>query len=166
MIDLSKYSIFEIYVYFFKNANSFNLNLYKGVVYITLHMLYGVLLIASLLLITNINYLFIILIIVFINCFSIYKFKRCPLAEIERCNINFSCVDYIFKYLYSFAKNNKSKSIKKPQKRKKGNKSNVCFTHLKYNNIDEVSLENLVGISICIMCKIIIIMLYECLILK
>lgn len=165
MIDLSNYSIFEIYLYFFKNANNFNVNLYKGVLYITLHILYGCLILLSLLLITNINYLFIVYIFMCINCFVIYKFRRCPLAELERYNINFSCVDYIFKYLYSSVVTHKSKNKKKtkhpgnPTQNKK--KPNVCFKHLKYNNVDEISLENLIVGATCIVCKIMIIMIYE-----
>ena len=115
MIDLSNYSIFEIYSYFFKNVNSLNVNLYKGVFYITLHMLYGLLIVLSLLMITNINYLFIVFIIICINFFVIFIFKRCPLAELERYNI------------------------------------------------DEISLENLLICATCIVCKIIMLMLYQCL---
>lgn len=173
MIDLSNYSIFEIYLYFFKNANRFNLNLYKGVFYITIHMLYGLLIILTLLVIKNINYLFITYIIVCINIFVIFKLKRCPLAELERYNINFSCIDYIFKYLYIYILNNNSRLIckntstsNKNPKRNKKNKQYNYFKHLKDNNIDEITLENLMVCATCIICKIMIIMLYETFILK
>ena len=166
MIDLSNYSIFEIYLYFFKNINSFNLNLYKGVFYITLHILYGLLIILSLLIITNINYLFIVFIIICINIFTIFKFKRCPLAELERYNINFSCIEYIFKYLYIYNINKKTKSNKKAKEIKTKTKQNTCFKHLKYNNMDEVSLENLIICATFIICKLIILMIYDSLFQK
>ena len=155
MIDLSNYNIFEIYLFFFKNANSFNLNLYKGVFYITLHILYGLLILLSLILITNIHYLFIIFIIVCINCFGIYKFRRCPLAELERHNINFSCIDHIFKKTYQCFNLNIKKNTTIL------NKKNKCFKHLKTHNIDELSLENLIICATCIVCKIFILMIYE-----
>lgn len=171
MIDLSNYSIFGIYLYFFKNANSYNLNLYKGVFYITLHMLYGVLLLLTLFFITNINYLFMVFLITNINCFVIYKFRRCPLAELEIYHLNFSCIDYIFKNINKFLnfntqeieiKHNKKKKPNHKKNNKNNNKKNICFKHLKVNNIDEVSLENLVICASCIVCKIFILMLYNC----
>jgi hypothetical protein len=90
--------------------------------------------------------------------------KRCPLAELERYNINFSCIDYIFKYLYHSILNNKMKcdtptNPNNPKRNKKIRK-NAYFKHIKYN-VDEVSLENLIICGGCLVCKIIILMLYE-----
>lgn len=160
MIDLSNYNISEIYLYFFKNATSFNLNLYKGVFYITLHMLYGLLILLSLLFLTNINYLFIVFIIICVNCFVIYKFRRCPLAELERYHINFSSIDTIFNSFYKFF------NINIQDKNTIKNKKNMCFKHLKVHNIDEVSLENLIICATIIACKMFILMLIEPLIRK
>jgi hypothetical protein len=160
MIDLSNYSIIEIYLYFFKNVGGLNLNLYKGVFYITLHMLYGILILLSLLFVKNINYLFIVFIIICINCFVIYKFRRCPLAELERHNINFSSIDTIFNSFYKFF------NINIQDKNNIQNKKNVCFKHLKVHNIDEVSLENLIICATSIACKIFILMLIESLFRK
>jgi hypothetical protein len=155
MMDLSNYSIIDVYLYFFKNAGGLNLNLYKGVFYITLHMLYGLLILLSLLFVKNINYLFIVFIIVCVNCFVIYKFRRCPLAELERYHINFSSIDTIFNSFYKFF------NINIQDKNTIVNKKNVCFKHLKVHNIDEVSLENLIICATIIACKMFIIMLIE-----
>ena len=90
MIDLSNYNILEIYLLFFYNifTNKNNIDLIIGVIYITIHFIYVLLLTLVVLISSNILHLFMMIIIITINVLLVLFCRTCPLMLLELKYLN------------------------------------------------------------------------------
>ena len=150
MLDLKNYSIIEIYSLFFKNIfrGKINIDLYLGVFYMTIHIIYIILL--AYLLIFNYNFIHncVLFVIVYVNVIFILWLRTCPLVLIEKKYLNTSCLKTIF-----FFKKDKNKENK--DKKNKKNKEKVFSKYLDYT-LDETSLLGLSTLNMLICVKILI----------
>jgi hypothetical protein len=151
MLDLKNYSIIEIYSLFFKNIfrGKMNIDLYLGVFYMTIHIIYIILL--AYLLIFNYNFIHncVLFVIVYVNVIFILWLRTCPLVLIEKKYLNTSCLKTIF-----FFKNKKNKENNK-NKENKEKKEKVFSKYLDYT-LDETSLLGLSTLNMLICVKILI----------
>ena len=145
MLDLKNYSIIEIYSLFFKNIfrGKINIDLYLGVFYMTIHIIYIILL--AYLLIFNYNFIHncVLFVIVYVNVIFILWLRTCPLVLIEKKYLNTSCLKTIF-----FFKKDKNKENKEK-------KEKVFSKYLDYT-LDETSLLGLSTLNMLICVKILI----------
>ena len=92
MIDLKEYDLIQIYLLYLTKLFQcdMSLDLFLGMFYLYCHQLYLLCIIAMICFTTNINHLFMILIILFINLISIIIFKTCPIYLMEQKYLNTS----------------------------------------------------------------------------
>ena len=147
MIDLTNYNILQIYLLFITNIlqGVFNKDLFLGIMYITIHCIYALLIVYSAFINVNIIHLFMIVIIIIINVISILFLRTCPLFLLEKKYLNTSALNSflkIFKQKVGFTK------------RKKHLSKYLSF------HLDELTLEYLLVISLIYIIKILFLMVY------
>ena len=128
MLDLKNKTIFDL----FNNNISFDL------IIGTIHIIIAILIIITPLICSNIYYLFIMVILSFLNIVSILYVKTCPLFVLEYKYLNTTFIKLFFN---SF----QVKSI---------TKNRYLTKYLKFKQLDEVSLEFFIIISSIITIKI------------
>jgi hypothetical protein len=157
MIDLSNYNILEIYLLFFYNifTNKNNIDLIIGVIYITIHFIYVLLLTLVVLISSNILHLFMMIIIITINVLLVLFCRTCPLMLLELKYLNIYA-------LKSFLKLFKNTRIKQLNKKKPNSKSNSKYLS-KYIpfRLDELTLESLLFVSLIYIIKIMCLMIHH-----
>jgi len=157
MIDLSNYNILEIYLLFFYNifTNKNNIDLIIGVIYITIHFIYVLLLTLVVLISSNILHLFMMIIIITINVLLVLFCRTCPLMLLELKYLNIYA-------LKSFLKLFKNPRIKQTNKKKPNSKSKSKYLS-KYIPfiLDELTLESLLFVSLIYIIKMMSLMIHH-----
>jgi len=161
MIDLSNYNILEIYLLFFYNifTNKNNIDLIIGVIYITIHFIYVLLLTLVVLISSNILHLFMMIIIITINVLLVLFCRTCPLMLLELKYLNIYA-------LKSFLKLFKNPRIKQTNKKKPNSKLN-SKSNSKYLSkyipfrLDELTLESLLFVSLIYIIKMMSLMIHH-----
>ena len=92
MIDLKEYDLIQIYLFFIRNVLqcTVTLDLFLGILYLSCHCIYIMFILVITCFTTNVNHLFIILIVIIINLISILILKKCPIYLMEQKYINTS----------------------------------------------------------------------------
>ena len=92
MIDLKDYDLIQLYILFITKTLQCNMSmdLFLGMFYLGCHQLYVIFIITNICVTTNINYLFILLIILSLNLTSNIILKTCPIYLMEEKYINTS----------------------------------------------------------------------------
>jgi TM2 domain-containing membrane protein YozV len=92
MIDLKEYDLIEIYILFAREVFQLNMSmdLFLGMFYLGCHQLYVIFIIINICVTTNINHLFMLLIIVSLNLTSNIILRTCPIYLMEEKYINTS----------------------------------------------------------------------------
>jgi hypothetical protein len=113
MIDLKDYDLIQLYVLFVTKSLQLNmsLDLFLGMFYLCCHQLYCIFIITIICFTTNINYLFILLIIVCVNLISNIIFKTCPIYLMEQKYIN-TCLGQSTMKMYDISFNLVKQNIK------------------------------------------------------
>lgn len=153
MIDLSNYNILEIYLLFFYNifTNKNNIDLIIGVIYITIHFIYVLLLTGVVLISSNILHLFMMIIIITINVLLVLFCRTCPLMLLE------------LKYLNIYALKSFFKLFKKPRikhSNKKKTKPKYLSKYIPFI-LDELTLESLLLVSLIYIIKMMYLMIHH-----
>ena len=161
MIDLSNYNILEIYLLFFYNifTNKNNIDLIIGVIYITIHFIYVLLLTLVVLISSNILHLFMMIIIITINVLLVLFCRTCPLMLLELKYLNI----YALKSFLKLFKNTRIKQLNKKKPNSKLNsKSNSKYLS-KYIpfRLDELTLESLLFVSLIYIIKMMSLMIHH-----
>ena len=149
MLDLKKHSVSEIYSLFFQNIFQCKINndLCLGVFYITIHIIYIVLIIYNAFFTFNLINSCILLVIIFMNFITVSLLRTCPIVLLEKNYINTTYLKSIF-----FSKREKKEKNKKKKK--------VLSTYLDYE-LDEITLQGLITIGIIISTKILIMIIFN-----
>lgn len=159
MLDLKNYNIFSIYSLFIKNLGEYKLdrNLCLGVFYMTIHIIYILVIIYNTIFKYNIINSFILLIIIYLNFLTIFLLRACPITLIEKKYINTTCLKIIF-----YNENDKDKDDKNKDTKDKDNndkdtkdKSKVLSKYLDYK-LDEFTLQGLITVGLIVAIKILI----------
>jgi hypothetical protein len=147
MIDLKNHNLLSMYSLLFQNIyqGKVNIDLYLGVFYITIHVIYITLIVYNILFTTNITNTFILLIIIFMNFYAVFLLKTCPIILLEKKYINTTYLKVIF---YN-EKENEEKENEKKEKIK------VISKYLDYY-LDEITLQGLITSGIIISIKLLI----------
>jgi hypothetical protein len=151
MIDLQEYDLIQIYLFFIRKVFNcdVSLDLFLGMLYLTCHQLYIICNGLIICFTTNINHLFIMLLILWINVCAILICKTCPLYLMEQKYINTSYVISSMKIIgIPFS----------PVNNKKNNKQKYFTKHLDYC-IDELSLQMVFSCYILIVLKIMLLII-------
>jgi TM2 domain-containing membrane protein YozV len=113
MIDLKEYDLIEIYILFAREVFQLNMSmdLFLGMFYLGCHQLYVMFIVTIICFTTNIYYLFMLLIILFINLISNVIFKTCPIYLMEQKHINTCLFNSTIK-MYGISFNSVKKNIK------------------------------------------------------
>jgi hypothetical protein len=156
MLDLKNHNLLSIYSLFFQNIcqGILNIDLYLGVFYITIHIIYITLIVYNILFTTNIINICILLIIIFLNFYAVFLLRTCPIILLEKKYINTT----YFKVLFYNEKENEEKEneeIKDKIKDKKKEKIKVISKYLDYY-LDEITLQGLITSGIIISIKLLI----------
>jgi len=154
MLDLKNYNIFSIYSLFIKNLGEYKLdrNLCLGVFYMTIHIIYILVIIYNTIFKYNIINSFILLIIIYLNFLTIFLLRACPITLIEKKYINTTCLKIIF-----YNENDKDKDDKNKDDKNKDtkDKSKVLSKYLDYK-LDEFTLQGLITVGLIVAIKILI----------
>lgn len=152
MLDLKNYNLLSMYSLFFQNIcqGKLNIDLYLGVFYITIHIIYITLIVYNILFTTNIINIFILLIIIFLNFYAVFLLKTCPIILLEKKYIN---TTYL-KVLFYNEKENEEKENEEIKDKKK-EKTKVISKYLDYY-LDEITLQGLITSGIIISIKLLI----------
>jgi hypothetical protein len=158
MLDLKKHSVSEIYSLFFQNIFQCKISkdLCLGVFYMTIHIVYIIVIIYNLFFMHNLIYTFILLVIIYMNFLTVFLLRTCPIVLFEKHYINTTCLKTIFfsgKYENEKNKDNKNKD-KKDKKKKK-----VLSTYLDYG-LDEFTLQGLITVGLIVAIKILILSVF------
>jgi hypothetical protein len=148
MLDLKNYNLLSMYSLFFQNIcqGKLNIDLYLGVFYITIHVIYITLIVYNILFITNIINTFILLIIIFLNFYAVFLLKTCPIILLEKKYINTTYLKILF---YNEKENEEKENEEKKEKIK------VISKYLDYY-LDEITLQGLITSGIIISIKLLI----------
>lgn len=154
MLDLKNYNILSIYSLFIKNLSEYKLdrNLCLGVFYMTIHIIYILVIIYNTIFKYNIINSFILLIIIYLNFLTIFLLRACPITLIEKKYINTTCLKIIF-----YNENDKDKDDKNKDDKNKDtkDKSKVLSKYLDYK-LDEFTLQGLITVGLIVAIKILI----------
>ena len=165
MLDLKNYNIFSIYSLFIKNLGEYKLdkNLCLGVFYITIHIIYILLIIYNTFFKYNLINSCILLVIIYLNFLMVFLLKTCPIALLEKKYINTTCLKIIFYNEYDKdkkdvdKKNEKKDDNKNKKKNKKHDndkdKDKVLSKYLDYK-LDEFTLQGLITVGFIVVIKI------------
>ncbi len=150
MFDLKKYTVTEIYSLFFQNLcqGIINKDLCLGVFYMTIHIIYVLLIIYNAFFTYNLINTVILLIIIYLNSITVYLLKTCPLTLLEKKYINTTCLKTIFFDNYK----------EKKEKEKEKEENNGLSKYLDYK-LDDTTLEGLFTLGIFLSIKILIIII-------
>lgn len=150
MLDLKNYNLLSIYSLFFQNIcqGKLNIDLYLGVFYITIHIIYITLIVYNILFTTNIINICILLIIIFLNFYAVFLLRTCPIILLEKKYINTT----YFKVLFYNEKENEENEEKENKKKEK---IKVISKYLDYY-LDEITLQGLITSGIIISIKLLI----------
>ena len=160
MLDLKKYSVSEIYSLFFQNIFQckINIDLCLGVFYMTIHIIYIILIIYNAFFTFNLINSCILLVIIFMNFSTVSLLRTCPIVLLEKKYINTT----YFKSIFFSKREKKDKKDKKgkKEKEKEKEKNKVLSTYLDYE-LDEITLQGLITIGIIISIKILIMIIFN-----
>ena len=153
MLDLKKNSLFEIYSLFFKNIyqGKINMDLCLGVFYMTIHIIYIILVIYISLFTYNFNNTCILFVIIYLNAVTVFLIRTCPLVLLEKKYINTTCLKTIF-----FYKDEKKNKKDKKDKKDKNKKDKKVFSKYHDYNLDENTLQGLLTLGLFLCIKILI----------
>ena len=151
MLDLKKNSLLEIYSLFFKNIyqGKINMDLCLGIFYMTIHIIYIILVIYISLFTYNFNNTCILFVIIYLNSVTVFLIRTCPLVLLEKKYINTTCLKTIFFY-------KDEKKINKRDKRDKNKKDKKIFSKYHDYNLDENTLQGLLTLGLFLCIKILI----------
>ena len=153
MLDLKKHSVSEIYSLFFQNIFQCKINkdLCLGVFYMTIHIVYIVVIIYNLFFMHNLIYTFILLVIIYMNFLTVFLLRTCPIVLFEKYYINTTCLKTIF---FSGKYENEKNKSKKDKKKNK-----ILSTYLDYE-LDEFTLQGLITVGLIVAIKILILSVF------
>ena len=163
MLDLKKYNLLEIYSLFFQNICQckINMDLYLGVFYITIHIIYITLIIYNVIFTHNLTHTCLLLVIIYVNFLIVFLLKTCPIVLLEKKYINTTHLKSLF---FSKKENKKEKEIKdenkKEEKKEKRKKNNKFSKYLDYE-LDEITLQGLVTAGLIISVKLLTIFIFN-----
>jgi hypothetical protein len=149
MIDLKNYNILSVYSLFIENLcqGKLNFDLYLGVFYITIHIIYITLIIYNIFFTNNIINTFILLIIIYLNFLTVFLLKTCPVILLEKKYINTTYLKTLF-----YSENDKENDDKEKEGK---NKKKVISKFLDYD-LDEVTIQGLITAGLIIAIKLLI----------
>jgi hypothetical protein len=153
MLDLKKNSLLEIYSLFFKNIyqGKTNMDLCLGIFYMTIHIIYIILVIYISFFTYNFNNTCILFVIIYLNAVTVFLIRTCPLVLLEKKYINTTCLKTIF-----FYKDEKKNKKDKKNKNKKDKKDKKVFSKYHNYNLDENTLQGLLTLGLFLCIKILI----------
>jgi len=156
MLDLKNYNIFSIYSLFIKNLGEYKLdrNLCLGVFYMTIHIIYILVIIYNTFFKYNLINSFILLIIIYLNFLTVFLLRACPITLIEKKYINTTCLKIIFYNENNKEDNDKNKDNKNKDEDNK-DRSKVLSKYLDYK-LDEYTLQGLITVGLIVAIKILI----------
>jgi hypothetical protein len=157
MIDLKKYNLLQIYSLFFKNIFQCKINtdLYLGVFYITLHIIYILLVIYNSFFTYNLTNTCILIVIIYLNFITVFIMRTCPIVLLEKKYINTTYLKCIFFYKNENNINKRDKNKRKKEKEKE-KKRKILSKYLNYE-LDEITLQGLVTLGLILCIKLFII---------
>ena len=162
MLDLKNYNILSIYSLFIKNLSEYKLdrNLCLGVFYMTIHIIYILVIIYNTIFKYNLINSFILLIIIYLNFLTVFLLRACPITLIEKKYINTTCLKIIFYNEKDKDKDDKDKDKEDKNKEDKDSKnkkdrSKVLSKYLDYK-LDEFTLQGLITVGLIVAIKILI----------
>ena len=153
MLNLKKNSLLEIYSLFFKNIyqGKINMDLCLGIFYMTIHIIYTILVIYISFFTYNFNTTCILFVIIYLNAVTVFLIRTCPLVLLEKKYINTTCLKTIFFYKDEKKINKKCKMNKNSKE-----KSNKVFSKYHNYNLDENTLQGLLTLGMFLCIKILI----------
>jgi hypothetical protein len=156
MLDLKNHNLLSMYSLLFQNIcqGKLNIDLYLGVFYITIHVIYITLIVYNILFTTNITNTFILLIIIFMNFYAVFLLKTCPIILLEKKYINTTYLKILF-YNENENENENEEKENEEIKDKKKEKIKVISKYLDYY-LDEITLQGLITSGIIISIKLLI----------
>lgn len=156
MLDLKKNSLLEIYSLFFKNIyqGKINMDLCLGIFYMTIHIIYTILVIYISFFTYNFNNTCILFVIIYLNSVTVFLIRTCPLVLLEKKYINTTCLKTIFFYKDEKKINKRNKNER--DKMCKMNKNKKVFSKYMDYNLDETTLQGLLTIGMFLCIKILI----------
>ena len=154
MLDLKKHNILEIYSLFFQNIFQCKINkdLCLGVFYITIHIIYVILVLYNVFFTFNFVNTFILIIIVYLNALTVFLLRTCPIILLEKHYTNTTCLKSIF-----FLKKDDEK--KKDKDKDKDKKNKVLSKYLDYD-LDEFTLQGVLTLGLILVIKILILSVF------
>ena len=156
MLDLKNYNISSIYSLFIKNLGEYKLdkNLCLGIFYMTIHIIYILVIIYNTIFKYNLINSFILLIIIYLNFLTIFLLRTCPITLIEKKYINTTCLKIFFYNENDKDSKDKNDKDDKDSKDKK-DRSKVLSKYLDYK-LDEFTLQGLITVGLIVAIKILI----------
>ena len=157
MLDLKNYNIFSIYSLFIKNLGGYKLdkNLCLGVFYITLHIIYILLVIYNSFFTYNLTNTCILIGIIYLNFITVFIIRTCPIVLLEKKYINTTYLKCIFFYKNEKNINKRKKEKEKEKEKEKGGK--IFSKYLDYK-LDDITLQGLVTLGLILCIKLLIIL--------
>ena len=157
MLDLKKYNLLQIYSLFLKNIFhcKINTDLYLGVFYITLHIIYILLVIYNSFFTYNLTNTCILIGIIYLNFITVFIIRTCPIVLLEKKNINTTYLKCIFFYKNEKNINKRKKEKEKEKEKEKGGK--IFSKYLDYK-LDDITLQGLVTLGLILCIKLLIIL--------
>jgi hypothetical protein len=177
MLDLKNYNILSIYSLFIKNLGEYKVdrNLCLGIFYMTIHIIYILVIIYNTIFKYNLINSFILLIIIYLNFLTVFLLRACPITLIEKKYINTTCLKIIFynennknkddknkddkdkddKDKDDKDKDDKDKDDKDKEDKDKEDRSKVLSKYLDYK-LDEFTLQGLITVGLIVAIKILI----------
>jgi hypothetical protein len=157
MLDLKNYNISSIYSLFIKNIGEYKVdrNLCLGVFYMTIHIIYILVIIYNTIFKYNLINSFILLIIIYLNFLTVFLLRACPITLIEKKYINTTCLKIIFYNEKDKDKDDKDKDKEDKDSKNKKDRSKVLSKYLDYK-LDEFTLQGLITVGLIVAIKILI----------